>query len=36
MIEMDVFKQDLNAVRDMLREAGQSLQIDHPGEHAAR
>ncbi|MGX8706639.1 MAG: PCRF domain-containing protein, partial [bacterium] len=29
MIEMDVFKQDLNAVRDMLREAGQSLQIDH-------
>ena len=29
MIEMDVFKQDLNAVRDMLKEAGQSLQIDH-------
>ena len=29
MIEMDVFKQDLNAVRDMLQEAGQSLQIDH-------
>ena len=29
MIEMDVFKQDLNAVRDMLAEAGQSLQIDH-------
>jgi len=33
---MDVFKQDLNAVRDMLREAGQSLQIDHLGEHSAR
>ena len=29
MLEMDVFKQDLSAVRDMLREAGQSLQIDH-------
>ena len=29
MIEMEVFKQDLNAVRDMLAEAGQSLQIDH-------
>ena len=29
MIEMEVFKQDLNAVRDMLKEAGQSLQIDH-------
>jgi len=29
MIEMDVFKQDLNAVRDMIAEAGQSLQIDH-------
>ena len=29
MIEMDVFKQDLNAVRDMLAEAGESLQIDH-------
>ncbi len=29
MIEMDVFKQDLNAVRDMLKEAGESLQIDH-------
>ncbi len=29
MIEMDVFKQDLAAVRRMLDEAGQSLQIDH-------
>ena len=29
MIEMDVFKQDLNAVRRMLAEAGESLQIDH-------
>ena len=29
MIEMEVFKQDLNAVRDMLKEAGESLQIDH-------
>ena len=29
MIEMDAFKQDLNAVRDMLKEAGESLQIDH-------
>ena len=29
MIEMDVFKQDLSAVRDMLKEAGESLQIDH-------
>ena len=29
MIEMDVFKQDLSAVRDMIAEAGQSLQIDH-------
>ena len=29
MIEMEIFKQDLNAVRDMLREAGESLQIDH-------
>ena len=29
MIEMEVFKQDLNAVRDMLAEAGKSLQIDH-------
>ena len=29
MIEMDVFKQDLNAVRGMLKEAGESLQIDH-------
>ena len=29
MIEMDVFKQDLNAVRKMLAEAGESLQIDH-------
>ena len=29
MIEMDVFKQDLNAVRSMLKEAGDSLQIDH-------
>ena len=29
MIEMEVFKQDLSAVRDMLAEAGQSLQIDH-------
>ena len=29
MIEMEVFKQDLNAVRSMLKEAGESLQIDH-------
>jgi len=29
MLEMEVFKQDLNAVRRMLEEAGQSLQIDH-------
>ena len=29
MLEMDVFKQDLNAVRKMLAEAGESLQIDH-------
>ena len=29
MLEMDVFKQDLIAVRKMLEEAGQSLQIDH-------
>ncbi len=29
MLEMDIFKQDLNAVRKMLDEAGQSLQIDH-------
>ncbi len=29
MLEMDVFKQDLNAVRKMLAETGQSLQIDH-------
>ena len=29
MIEMDVFKQDLAAVRRMIEEAGQSLQIDH-------
>ena len=29
MLEMDVFKQDLAAVRNMLAEAGQSLQIDH-------
>ena len=29
MLEMDVFKQDLAAVRAMLAEAGQSLQIDH-------
>ncbi len=29
MLEMDIFKQDLNAVRKMLEEAGQSLQIDH-------
>ena len=29
MIEMDVFKQDLIAVRKMLAEAGESLQIDH-------
>ena len=29
MLEMEVFKQDLNAVRGMLAEAGQSLQIDH-------
>ena len=29
MLEMDVFKQDLSAVRRMLAEAGESLQIDH-------
>ena len=29
MLEMDVFKQDLAAVRKQLEEAGQSLQIDH-------
>ena len=29
MLEMDIFKQDLNAVRQMLDEAGKSLQIDH-------
>ena len=29
MLEMDIFKQDLTAVRKMLDEAGQSLQIDH-------
>ncbi len=29
MLEMDVFKQDLIAVRKMLVEAGESLQIDH-------
>ncbi|MBQ6121512.1 MAG: PCRF domain-containing protein, partial [Clostridia bacterium] len=29
MLEMDVFKQDLIAVRKMLAEAGESLQIDH-------
>ncbi len=29
MIEMDVFKQDLSAVRAMIAEAGESLQIDH-------
>ena len=29
MLEMDAFKQDLNAVRNMLDEAGKSLQIDH-------
>ena len=35
MIEMEVFKQDLNAVRDMLKEAGESLQIDHLREQLA-
>ena len=29
MLEMDVFKQDMIAVRKMLAEAGESLQIDH-------
>jgi len=29
MIEMDIFKQDLIAVRKQLAEAGESLQIDH-------
>jgi len=29
MLEMEIFKQDLNAVRSMLKEAGESLQIDH-------
>ena len=29
MLEMEVFKQDLAEVRRMLKEAGESLQIDH-------
>ena len=29
MLEMEVFKQDLNAVRRMIEEAGESLHIDH-------
>ena len=29
MLEMDGFKQDLTAVRQMLEEAGKSLQIEH-------
>ena len=29
MIEMEVFKQDLTAVRSMIAEAGESLHVDH-------
>ena len=29
MIEMEVFKQDLTAVRNMIAEAGESLHVDH-------
>ena len=29
MIEMEVFKQDLHAVRSMIAEAGESLHVDH-------
>ena len=36
MLEMDVFKQDLIAVRRMLAEAGESLQIDHLREQLQR
>ena len=28
MIEMEIFKQDLNAVRAMIDEAGESLHVD--------
>ena len=35
MIEMEVFKQDLAAVRSMLAEAGDSLKIDHLREQFA-
>ena len=35
MIEMEVFKQDLTAVRNMLAEAGESLKIDHLREQYA-
>ena len=35
MLEMDAFKQDLAAVRAMLAEAGESLQIDHLREQLA-
>ena len=28
MLEMEIFKQDLNAVRGMIDEAGESLKID--------
>ncbi len=35
MIEMEVFKQDLAAVRNMLAEAGDSLKIDHLREQYA-
>ncbi len=35
MIEMEVFKQDLTAVRNMLTEAGESLKIDHLREQYA-
>ena len=35
MIEMEVFKQDLAAVRSMLAEAGDSLKIDHLREQYA-
>ena len=35
MIEMEAFKQDLNAVRRMIEECGESLHIDHLREQYA-
>ena len=35
MIEMEVFKQDLAAVRSMIAEAGESLHVDHLREQLA-